>query len=351
METTKISNTDAPQQQSNTSSVLVRTEPRCPISVEDLDRYLDAQIDSSRLVSLQELSRDIANTSDELDKKIGKLPKEDVDRAIEKNWLGIAKASSIQEQIKNVYKDAITGIGDCVSAIKSTNRSLGLTLDLIKVLARVERDIYEATDRGVIRNNEIVESLATWMKQQGINDKQVQELLDSSFQRAYTLRDRMNSLKLELQEKDDELDAKLRIVQNKQGNIDAEIQEKLQRVTEQTNELVSQTIAAIEQSKAEISAYISDTFKGIKELNEQTTAQVENAEREFTEFIVEQKKEREAYTRKVKDELSQQLAAQQKNLEQMQEAIRKSNKRTVMWSVIASTATAAVLASALCFLM
>lgn len=96
-----------------------------------------------------------------------------------------------------LYSDMCGYIRECGSAVKSTNDNLIKTLDLLKILALAEKSLFDHIDDQVVSNNELKDILLDWFKEQGITNDNVKELIETSFQRAYTLRNRINIVRNE----------------------------------------------------------------------------------------------------------------------------------------------------------
>lgn len=185
---------------------------------------------------LKKLSNDIKNGQGALQTTLDELGTSSVKVAIERNWIGQLKKSSVEENLKNVYSNLSYYIGKCGEALQNTNDNLSRSLDLIKLLALVEKDLYEHLDDQIMSNNELKNILLDWFKKQGINDDEVRELLESSFQRAYTLRDRINLLRQECRSSIAKCENRLLEFESKHNSIDVEI---AKIVTDSINKLQS----------------------------------------------------------------------------------------------------------------
>lgn len=115
---------------------------------------------------------------------------------IKRLWpLGPIDKSSIQQCLENVHKNLSGHIRTCGNAIQEINENQIKILNLIKIVFLLEKDLYERLDDHIISNNELNATLSDFFEKQGINNDTVKELLDSNFQRANTLRNRLEENK------------------------------------------------------------------------------------------------------------------------------------------------------------
>lgn len=180
---------------------------------------------------LTKLSRNIAKGQEELQDTLDELDTSSLEVTIERNFIGLVKKSSIEENLENVYSNLSYYIGKCGEALQNTNENLGRALDLIKLLALVEKDLYEHLDDQIVSNNELKSILLDWFKKQGINDNEVRELLESSFQRAYTLRDRLNLLRQEYLTSIANCERRVSEFEHRHNTLDSEIKNLISETT------------------------------------------------------------------------------------------------------------------------
>lgn len=174
---------------------------------------------------LETLSKDIARSQKELKVTLNNFKSSSLDVEIEKNFFGCVKKSSIEDSFEKVYSNLGYYIGECGNAIQHTNDNLNRTLELIKLIALAEKELYEQIDFQAVSNNELKTILWDWFKKQGIKDEDIHELIETSFQRAYTLRDRLNSLRQEYRENIAQCINKINTFENRYTKLDYEIAE------------------------------------------------------------------------------------------------------------------------------
>lgn len=169
----------------------------------------------------------IQDDRDELDEILEDLENSNNSVKITRNWYGTTNLESIKNAIEEVNANLSHYIGKCGDAICKVNDNQYRTLELIALLATAERDLYEQFDKAAMSTNELRTIIKDWCVQHGINDEEVQKLLDLSFQRSVTLRDRINNLSKDIDnrlsefvKRNNEQEDKIKkIVQNTEQNI------------------------------------------------------------------------------------------------------------------------------------
>jgi chemotaxis protein histidine kinase CheA len=167
---------------------------------------------------LKNLSNEITYGQNELQEILDSLDTSSLEVTIRRRWWGGTDHESIKEGFENVYSNLGNYIGKCGKALQQTNENLGRTLELIKLLALVEKELYEHIENQTVSNNELKTVIHDWFRKQGIRDEEVQELLETSFKRAYTLRDRLNALRQENEESIARLEERITALEKKQSS-------------------------------------------------------------------------------------------------------------------------------------
>lgn len=180
-------------------------------------------------IQLKDLSDSISKGQDEIKYTLDELGSSNIDIRIKRHWYGSIDKDSVVKSLENVYSNLGGYIVKCGEAIRNTNDNLVRTIDLIKLLAIVEKDLYEQIDDQNVSSNELKSILFDWFKQQGIKDEDVKELLETSFQRAYTLRDRINVLRHECNTKISQALERISILEEKLENASSEIDKLLDK--------------------------------------------------------------------------------------------------------------------------
>ena len=98
----------------------------------------------------------------------------------------------------------------------------------------MEEKVWEKLDDESVQSEVMRNLFKDWCKKNNIKDEQVNDLLEASFQRAYTLRDRINNLKRDIFEKFEDINRKLednsssvQKIQEDIGKLQKETQNKL----------------------------------------------------------------------------------------------------------------------------
>ena len=179
---------------------------------------------------LKNLSNEISNGQNELQKILNSLDTSSLEITIKRNWWGTINKDSIVESVEKVYTNLGYYIGKCGNALQQTNENLGRTLELIKLLALVEKELYEQVGNQTISNNELKTIIYDWLKNQGIRDEEVQELLETSLKRAYTLRDRLNALRQENKESIACIESQMTALKSRLNNLQDDHKRSIARI-------------------------------------------------------------------------------------------------------------------------
>lgn len=173
---------------------------------------------------LKQISTKIDKDNEALEECLDEI--ENLDSSIHiDSILGIVKRNSVETAISNVYSSLTRYISRCGDAIRASNVNTSNVLKLIKLLTEAEVDLYHLMDDQTIQSNELRILIKEWCQKHGIHDKEVDKLLESSFQRAYTLRDRINDLRKDFYEKIDKNNEQIRELRSHYSDYQAKIQE------------------------------------------------------------------------------------------------------------------------------
>lgn len=315
------------------------------------------------------LSQDITEGQSELQRILDNLDSSAVEVNIKRNWWGTINRESIEEIVKNVYSNLGSYIGKLGEAIQQTNDNLVRTLELIKLLARVEKDLYEKLDDQIVDSNEIKTILIDWFKKQGIKDEDIQELLETSFQRAYTLRDRLNSLRQEYRENIAQCKKRIDVFEEKHTSLDNKIAELIKKTeselqnafdnNKQTFEklyneksLALETLAnGKEKNLNALADKSAKDYKAIEEILSKIEAlakekcnelsKIKNdAEENINTFITNKKAEIEL----LKNEFQNQIKEQANKFEEEKKVLISSLNKRLIWIWISSIAASSIIA-------
>lgn len=236
---------------------------------------------------IKQLSKDIINGQNALHDTLVELDTSSLKVELERNWLGQVKKSSVENNLENVYSNLSYYIGKCGKALQNTNENLSRTLDLIKLLALVEKDLYEHLDDQIVSNNELKNILLDWFKKQGINDNEVRELLESSFQRAYTLRDRLNIFRQEYKSSITACEKRLLEFENKHNALDDEI---AKLITDSSNKLQR----ALDNDLNLLSQLYNEKQSSLLSLSHEQASKMKGLLKDYVEIVTKDKKEQDS---------------------------------------------------------
>ena len=300
------------------------------------------------LTSVQNIDASIAKNKEQLKTELNALEKAKANIEINRHWYGTVDIDTICKSLNNIYDDLRSYIRLCGSALHATNENMSRTLGLIRLLAVIEKDMYEKLDNDSIQGNVLKELIRDWCEKNNIRDEEVTQLLEASFQRAYTLRDRINDIRAEVRNKfgyyDTELEKLSANIESLKSDITAEKEKALKELlnlytekesmldkfsTEKKNELARQheqfvqvsndLFHAIEAKANEISELKKQVETDNKSTQARTKEQIESFEVTLQKMIENQKKEHDSM-----------MVSQQKMLS---EAMEKTTGAAKRWAI------------------
>lgn len=318
-----------------------------------------------------------------LNQSLEQLDQHTLDVSIKKNIIGIVKKSSIEESISNVYADLKSYLQICGKALRGTNTVLIYSLKLNLLMAKVEQELYMDMDDQLLSGNELKEILLDWLTKQGIHDNEVRELLKSSFQRAYTLRDRLNTFRQEYKSSIASCEKKLLEFESKHDSLDTEIEKiiidfsnKLQNALDNDIDILSQTYkekhsSLLSLSNEQISKmqdilkdyntlvknheiktnrlineFVQSRDEAIKIVHEQAkqaSIQIKSAQIEIEDNVKTTNETLNGLVYSLRTELEAFRREQSEIFEEERKKISDQLKRTVSWIVIASISLSTIL--------
>lgn len=293
--------------------------------------------------NLKQLSDDIDNGQDDLKVILHHLNESSIEVTIEKNWIGLVKKSSLEEIIEKVYKNLSSYIVQCGKALQNTNDNLSRSLDLIKLLALVEKDLYKILDDQIVSNNELKDILSDWFKKQGINDNDVRELLESSFQRAYTLRDRLNNFRQEYKSNIANCEKRILDFENKYNSLETEIAKLIKDSSNKLHVLVNEYEAETKRLYKEFAQSRDDAITDVCYQTEQASIQIQSAKNEIEKNVKCSKDNLKDLVDSFRVDLEKLKKQQSEIFEEDRKKLFVKLKRAMTWTVIASISLSTVL--------
>ena len=209
------------------------------------------------------------------------------------SYLGIiVKKHDIENSINKVYSSLCKYIVKCGDAIRASNGNISNVLELIQLLTAAEVDLYNLMDNQAIESNELRMLIKEWCKKHGIHDEEVDKLLESSFQRAYTLRDRINDLRKDLYEKIDENNEQIRELRSHYSDYQTKIQKATDSALLSLKESAEDKKHDIDNHFSEkqkelqkrFDLLLSSANKGIERV-EALRQSIDNKDKEFSERV------------------------------------------------------------------
>lgn len=318
-----------------------------------------------------------------LNQSLEQLDQHTLDVSIKKNIIGIVKKSSIEESISNVYSDLKSYLQICGKALRGTNTVMIYSLKLNLLMAKVEQELYMDLDDQMLSGNELKEILLDWLTKQGIHDNEVREFLESSFQRAYTLRDRLNAFRQDYKSSIASCEKKLLEFESKHDSLDTEIEKiiidfsnKLQNALDNDLDILSQTYKEKHSSLLSLSneqiSKMQDILKDyntlvknqeiktnrlinefvqsrdevikiVHEQAKQASIQIKSAQIEIEDNVKTTNETLNGLVYSLRAELEEFRREQSEIFEEEREKISDKLKRTVSWIVIASISLSTIL--------
>lgn len=269
---------------------------------------------------VQDIDSSIANNEKQLKKDLASLENAEAKIEISRHWYGAVDIDTICESLTNVYDDLRKYIQTCGSAIRTTNENLSHTLGLIRLLAMIEKDLYEQLDNESIQGNVLKELIKDWCKKNNIRDEEVNQLLETSFQRAYTLRDRINDIRGEARNKFRYYDAELEKLSTNVESLSSYIAAEKENALSELSKLYSVKESMLDkysaEKKNELTRLHTENVQASNELFHDIVAKM----KEFSQNIIIQREEVSKQNSEVKNALNRNL--EELNVKQSQ-AIQK----------------------------
>lgn len=207
---------------------------------------------------IKEISKKIEADNEELESCLDKI--ENADSPIHiGSFMGIAKRKDIESSMVELYSDLTSWMVKCGDAIRASNGNISNVLELIRLLTIAEIDLYNLVDNQTIQSNELRVLIKEWCHKHGIHDRDVDKLLESSFQRAYTLRDRINNLRNEFYKK---IESNNEVIEN----LISKITDYQGKIEQATNSALNSLASYAEEREHDIDVHYDEKEKGLQNL-------------------------------------------------------------------------------------
>lgn len=306
------------------------------VSVPSMERQeLEDRIKKfSSLSSFPDFKK-ITNTIDKQDSAL-KSNLRDIDSSFspiveDEHLWGLFSTNNYKESIVQVYERMKKFSKNALGAIKNTNDNLISTLNLLTILARTEKDLYEIIDNSELKIQDVTDIIQEICDKNNIKDEKVKNVLEQTFKRSYTLRDRINGLRLQFDERLAKIDKHF-------ADIQSEYEEK---------ELHLQSI--VEKGKTET---MSSVEKEISKCREYLNTEIKNTDAQLKGFLntVEQEINRiEVVKKELHDELFAVINKQDEKIRTLEQRCLALENKT-FWEKASVNAAALLLGATGCIL-
>lgn len=181
----------------------------------------------------------------------------------QKKILGLIKTTDVKATIETLYERFMDMTSCTCNAINSCNNNAQGILELISILAKTECDLYDILDKNELSKVEITNLIKDLCDTNNIKDEAVEQILTQSINRSFTLRDRIRSLRDELNQKINEIECAIKSLETVINNKDKDLQSFIELQKEGFySDLNSFTL----QQKKEITEIIINYKKEVEEL-------------------------------------------------------------------------------------
>ena len=220
---------------------------------------------------------------------------------IERNWLGMVKKKSVEEAITYVHSDLRDFAKYSAKAFGSLSNNVSGILQLLQLITTIEHDLYTIIDDQSIASNELRSLIQEWCRENNIKDEDVEKLLNTTIQRAYTLRDRIENLRNDCNQKIEQTAEELEDLKQRITEFEKEFDEKSKALDSQVETAIQdvekkqkETSDALLQEQKENISEMEKTFKeNLSRIQECT----ESLEKSQEAFITDSKTQEEKRVR------------------------------------------------------
>ena len=257
-----------------------------PVKYEraELEKELD-QLKLLGVTQLNELEEKIKKDKESLENSLEKLEKKKC--PIQKNeylW-GLVQKCDWEKSFLAMYEDIKSVSGSSKDAIKVCNDNMISILGLIRILAVYESELYELMDRSELSNAELANILRDICKDADIKDESIIELFEQASNRAYKLRDRINNLRFEMNEKFSKIEEKF---VNLDEFIAGKKEELSSYVENQSGSFLEKCNDEFTNCKRNVDGLINEKIQLLEQLknkSDELMQHIDNAEKEYEKRI------------------------------------------------------------------
>lgn len=233
----------------------------------ELSKRIENIVDKSKF---QRISQNIEANKVALNDALERLENEGCPIKTDEYFYGLFKSLNTKESLNAVY-NKLKEISLCsYKAINTCNSNLMDILDLLKILATTERDLYDLLDKNELSITDISLFVKDICKNNNIKNEVVEEFFNTTFQRSYTLRDRINAVKNDLNSRIDKVEENVQVavlrINQKEDDLRTFIQLKSQEYISSCAKIVSDYKKGLEITVESQRSSLDDISKTSKEL-------------------------------------------------------------------------------------
>ena len=285
---------------------------------------------------ISECNKSLSNALEELENESSPI--------VETKYMGLIKTLDTKgsfnatfDKIKDLSKTSYNAINAC-------NENMMSILQLMKILATTEKDIYDMIDKNELSVAEISNVIKEICRNANIKDETIEELFNQTFQRSYTLRDRIKQLRIVLEERIDKLEQKFinldQTIEYEKNEITTYCKKVKSSVQEESNHILTKyekelnNIIQTKQTQLnEIESKCTNIFNNIKTAESNFNTKLNNLENQIREELLH-------FVNEKIEEQNKQIKLCQENIESLK---KKNFLDTYIYKIIVGLASISAL--------
>ena len=285
---------------------------------------------------ISECNKSLSNALEELENESSPI--------VETKYMGLIKTLDTKgsfnatfDKIKDLSKTSYNAINAC-------NENMMSILQLMKILATTEKDIYDMIDKNELSVAEISNVIKEICRNANIKDETIEELFNQTFQRSYTLRDRIKQLRIVLEERIDKLEQKFinldQTIEYEKNEITTYCKKVKSSVQEESNHILTKyekelnnIIQAKQTQLNEIESKCTNIFNNIKTAESNFNAKLNDLENQIRKELLH-------FANEKIEEQNKQIKLCQENIESLK---KKNFLDTYIYKIIVGLASISAL--------
>lgn len=285
---------------------------------------------------ISECNKSLSNALEELENESSPI--------VETKYMGLIKTLDTKgsfnatfDKIKDLSKTSYNAINAC-------NENMMSILQLMKILATTEKDIYDMIDKNELSVAEISNVIKEICRNANIKDETIEELFNQTFQRSYTLRDRIKQLRIVLEERIDKLEQKFinldQTIEYEKNEITTYCKKVKSSVQEESNHILTKyekELNNVIQTKRtqlnEIESKCTNIFNNIKTAESNFNTKLNNLENQIRKELLH-------FVNEKIEEQNKQIKLCQENIESLK---KKNFLDTYIYKIIVGLASISAL--------